>query len=220
LTKTDPFLSLIPCLFYLFYPGSSDSVLVSAYGVLFGWLCFAIESTTFIFGSRPRFFCYMTEKKSISALVTGGEASAGPPLGPALGPMGINVLQVVNSINDKTKDFSGMKVPVKVEVDPDTKKFTVEVGVPPTAALINKEAGVAKGSGAAGTAVAGNIGVESAIKIAKIKIDSSYAKDIEGAVKEVIGTCLSLGMQVENKPAKEVYDDIKAGKYDEAMQKV
>ena len=77
----------------------------------------------------------MTEKKSVSALVTGGEASAGPPLGPALGPMGVNVLQVVNTINDKTKDFSGMKVPVKVEVDPGTKKFTVEVGVPPTASF-------------------------------------------------------------------------------------
>jgi large subunit ribosomal protein L11 len=168
----------------------------------------------------PGFFCYMTDKKSISSLVTGGEASAGPPLGPALGPMGVNVLQVVNTINDKTKDFSGMKVPVKVEVDPDTKKFTVEVGVPPTAALINKEAGVSKGSGNAGTTFAGNIGIESAVKIAKMKIDSSYAKDISGALKEVIGTCLSLGMQVENKPAKEVYVDISAGKYDEAMQKV
>ena len=71
----------------------------------------------------------MGEKKSISALVSGGEASAGPPLGPALGPMGINVLQVVNMINEKTRDFPGMKVPVKVEVDPETKKFTVEVGI-------------------------------------------------------------------------------------------
>ena len=86
----------------------------------------------------------MGDKKTVSALVTGGEASAGPPLGPALGPLGINVLQVVNTINDKTKDFSGMKVPVKVEVDPDTKKFTVEVGIPPTTALIAKEAGITK----------------------------------------------------------------------------
>jgi large subunit ribosomal protein L11 len=162
----------------------------------------------------------MTDNKSISALVTGGEASAGPPLGPALGPMGVNVLQVVNTINDKTKDFSGMKVPVKVEVDPDTKKFAVEVGVPPTAALINKEAGVNKGSGTAGTTFAGNIGIEGAIKIAKMKLDSSYAKDVKGAVKEVIGTCVSLGMQVDNKPAKEIYADIQAGKYDEALQKV
>jgi large subunit ribosomal protein L11 len=162
----------------------------------------------------------MTDKKSISALVTGGEASAGPPLGPALGPMGVNVLQVVNTINDKTKDFSGMKVPVKVEVDPDTKRFTVDVGVPPTAALINKEAGVSKGSGTAGMTFAGTITMESAIKIAKMKIDSSYAKDVRSAVKEVIGTCVSLGMQVENKPAKEIYADIRAGKYDEALKKV
>ena len=162
----------------------------------------------------------MLDKKSVSALVTGGEASAGPPLGPALGPMGVNVLQVVNTINDKTKDFSGMKVPVKVEVDPDTKKFAVEVGVPPTAALINKEAGVNKGSGTAGTTFAGNIGIKGAIKIAKMKLDSSYAKDIKGAVKEVIGTCVSIGMQVDNKPAKEIYADIRAGKYDEALQKV
>lgn len=162
----------------------------------------------------------MVDKKSVSALVTGGEASAGPPLGPALGPMGVNVLQVVNTINDKTKDFSGMKVPVKVEMDPDTKKFTVEVGVPPTAALINKEAGVNKGSGTAGTTFAGNIDIEGAIKIAKMKLDSSYAKDVKGAVKEVIGTCVSLGMQIDNKPAKEIYADIRAGKYDEALQKV
>ena len=162
----------------------------------------------------------MTDKKSISALVTGGEASAGPPLGPTLGPMGVNVLQVVNTINDKTRDFSGMKVPVKVEVDADTKKFTVEVGIPPTAALINKEAGVNKGSGTAGTTFAGNIGIESTIKIAKMKLDLSYARDIRGAVKEVIGTCVSLGMQVNNKPAKEIYADIGSGKYDEALQKV
>ena len=74
----------------------------------------------------------MGDKKSVSALVSGGEASAGPPLGPALGPIGVNVLQVVNMINEKTKDFPGMKVPVKVEVDSETKKFTVVVGIPPT----------------------------------------------------------------------------------------
>ena len=77
----------------------------------------------------------MGDKKSVSALVSGGEASAGPPLGPALGPIGVNVLQVVNMINEKTKDFPGMKVPVKVEVDSETKKFTVVVGIPPTASF-------------------------------------------------------------------------------------
>jgi large subunit ribosomal protein L11 len=160
----------------------------------------------------------MGDKKSVSALVSGGEASAGPPLGPALGPMGVNVLQVVNMINDKTKDFPGMKVPVKVEVDSESKKFTVEVGIPPTAALVSKEAGITKGSGAAGTNFAGNITMASAVKIAKMKIDSSYAKDLKSAVKEVIGSCVSSGVKVEEKPAKEVFYDISAGKYDELFK--
>ena len=160
----------------------------------------------------------MGDKKSVSALVSGGEASAGPPLGPALGPMGVNVLQVVNMINDKTKDFPGMKVPVKVEVDSESKKFTVEVGIPPTAALVSKEAGITKGSGAAGTNFAGNITMASAVKIAKMKIDSSYARDLKSAVKEVIGSCVSSGIKVEEKPAKEVFSDISAGKYDELFK--
>ncbi len=157
----------------------------------------------------------MGDKKTVSALVNGGEASAGPPLGPALGPIGVNILQVVNTINEKTKDFPGMKVPVKVEVDTTTKQFTVEVGVPPTAALIIKESGVTKGSGTAGTNYAGDITMETAIKIAKMKIDSSYANDIQGAVKEVIGSCQSIGMTIEGKPAKDIYSEVSAGKYDE-----
>src|SRR6478752_923533 len=120
----------------------------------------------------------MSEKKTVNALVSGGEASAGPPLGPALGPLGINILQVVNTINEKTKDFPGMKVPVKVEVDSDTKKFNVEVGIPPTAALIFKESGINKGSGTAGTNFVGNISMDSVVKIAKMKSDISYAQDI------------------------------------------
>lgn len=160
----------------------------------------------------------MGDKKSISALVTGGEASAGPPLGPALGPMGVNVLQVVNTINEKTKDFPGMKVPVKVEVDTETKKFTVEVGIPPTAALVAKEAGITKGSGTAGTDFAGDLSMASAAKIAKMKMDGSYAKDIKGATKEVIGSCVSIGVKVEGKPAKQVYDDVNAGKYDDLFK--
>jgi large subunit ribosomal protein L11 len=160
----------------------------------------------------------MGDKKSISALVSGGEANAGPPLGPALGPMGVNVLQVVNTINEKTKDFPGMKVPVKVEVDSETKKFTIEVGIPPTAALVAKEAGVPKGSGTAGTNYAGDLSMASAVKIAKMKIDGSYAFDVRGAVKEVIGSCVSMGVKVEGKPAKEVFADIAAGRYDDILK--
>jgi len=156
----------------------------------------------------------MSEKKIVNALVSGGEASAGPPLGPALGPLGINILQVVNTINEKTKDFPGMKVPVKVEVDSETKKFTVEVGIPPTAALIFKESGINKGSGTAGTNFVGNISMDSVVKIAKMKVDVSYAQDVKSTAKEIIGSCLSLGIKVEDKVAKDVYADVTAGKYD------
>jgi large subunit ribosomal protein L11 len=156
----------------------------------------------------------MSDKKIVSALVTGGEASAGPPLGPALGPLGINVLQVVNTINDKTKDFAGMKVPVKVEVDSETKKFTVEVGVPPTTALIAKECGITKGSGTSGKDYVGNISMENIVKIARMKIDVSYAIDLKNTSKEIIGSCVSSGVRIENKPAKEIYADIENGQFD------
>lgn len=160
----------------------------------------------------------MGDKKSISALVTGGEASAGPPLGPALGPLGINVLQVVNTINEKTKDFLGMKIPVKVEVDSETKKFTVEVGIPPTTALIAKEAGITKGSGTSGKDYVGNISMSGIVKIARMKIDASYALDLKNCSKEIIGSCVSSGVKVEDKPAKDLYTDINSGKYDSLFQ--
>ncbi|HKR73366.1 MAG TPA: 50S ribosomal protein L11 [Candidatus Nitrosocosmicus sp.] len=156
----------------------------------------------------------MGEKKVVNALVSGGEASAGPPLGPALGPLGINILQVVNTINEKTKEFPGMKVPVKVEVDTETKQFAVEVGVPPTAALIFKEAGITKGSGTAGSNFVGNISMEGVVKISKMKLDVSYAQTTKSSAKEIIGTCLSLGIKVEDKVANDIYEDVNSGKYD------
>ena len=76
----------------------------------------------------------MAELQTVSALVTGGQATAGPPLGPTLGPLGVNILQIVNAINEKTKDFEGMKIPVTVSVDKKTKQWTVEVGIPSAAA--------------------------------------------------------------------------------------
>jgi large subunit ribosomal protein L11 len=108
-----------------------------------------------------------------------------------------------------------MKVPVKVEIDPDTKKFTVEVGVPPTTALIAKEANISKGSGTAGKEYVGNISMEGIVKIAKMKIDVSYATTIKSSVKEIIGSCVSSGIKVENKPAKEIYSDLMEGKFDQ-----
>ena len=161
----------------------------------------------------------MGEKKIVEALVAGGQATAGPPLGPALGPLGLNVMAVVNKINELTKDFSGMKVPVKIIVDVETKEFEVEVGTPTASALIIKELKIEKGSGDPGKEKVGNLSFEQVVKIAKMKRPELLAKDLKGAVKEILGSCVSMGVTVEGKNPKEVQKEIDEGKYDEVFEK-
>lgn len=160
----------------------------------------------------------MAGAQKISSLVTGGQASAGPPLGPALGPMGVNIMEVIKAINEKTKDFEGMKVPVTVTVFPDTKKWEVEVGIPSAAALVLKEAGIQKGSGTSGTDWVGDIGIESIVKVAKTKLELSYASSLKSVAKEIIGTCLCLGIKIEGKTPKEITAEISQGKWDEKLK--
>ncbi len=160
----------------------------------------------------------MAEAQTISSLVTGGKASAGPPLGPALGPMGVNIMEVIKAINEKTNDFEGMKVPVTVTVFPDTKKWEVEVGIPSAAALVLKEAGIQKGSGTSGTDWVGDIGIESIVKVAKTKLELSYASSLKSVAKEIIGTCLCLGIKIEGKSPKEITAEISQGKWDEKLK--
>ena len=157
----------------------------------------------------------MGEAQTISSLVTGGQASAGPPLGPALGPMGVNIMEVINAINEKTKDFEGMKVPVTVSVDSDTKKWDIEIGIPSASALILKEAGIQKGSGTSGTEWVADVGMDAVVKVAKTKLDSSYASSLKSVAKEIAGTCLCLGIKIEGKSPKEVTVEINDGKWDE-----
>ena len=137
----------------------------------------------------------MGEQK-VSALVTGGGASAGPPLGPALGPLGVNIMEVIKAINDKTKDFEGMKVPVTVIVNTDTKKYEIEIGIPSAAALIMKEAGIQKGSGTSGTDWVGDVTIDSIIKVANTKLEKSYATSLKSVAKTIIGTCVALGLSL------------------------
>ena len=150
--------------------------------------------------------------QSVSTMVEGGKASSGPPLGPALGPLGLNLGQIIKEINDKTKDFQGMQVPVTVTmVNPDTKQYEIKVGIPPTSALIKKELKIEKGSGHRKETIAGNATMEQIKNVAKAKIDSMLANDMKGAVLEVIGSCVSLGVNVEGKDPREVQRLIKTG---------
>lgn len=151
----------------------------------------------------------------VEALVPGGKASAGPPLGPALGPLGVNVAQVVAKINEQTKDLNGMQVPVKVIVKSRTE-FEIEVGTPPTSALIIKEMGVEKGSG--DKTVVGNLSMEQVIKIANIKRKGLLSKTMKHAASEVIGTAGTLGATIEGMPSKEAQMAVSSGKYDEILE--
>lgn len=154
----------------------------------------------------------------MKVMVEGGKANPGPPLGPALGPLGVNVAQVVAKINEATSSFAGMKVPVTVVVKKKTKEFSIEVGSPPTAALIKKELGLEKGAKTPGSEVVGNLSLAQVVKIAKLKSGTSLAKTLRSAVKEVLGTCVSLGVTVDGKSAKEVQREIDEGKHEEELK--
>src|SRR3989338_7436684 len=153
-------------------------------------------------------------KQSVDALVNGGQASAAPPLGPALGPLGVNIGQVISEINKKTASFKGMQVPVKVIVETTTKEFEVSVGTPPASALLLKEAGIEKGSGKPHTDKVADILIEQIIKVAKMKEGNLLGKTLKSRVKEVIGTANSLGILVEGIPAKDAIKLVDEGKFD------
>uniref|UniRef100_A0A7C4S5K0 Large ribosomal subunit protein uL11 n=1 Tax=Geoglobus ahangari TaxID=113653 RepID=A0A7C4S5K0_9EURY len=146
----------------------------------------------------------------VEVLVPGGKATPGPPLGPAIGPLGLNVKQVVDEINKVTKDFDGLPVPVKIIVKED-RTFEIEVGVPPVSALIKKELGIEKGSKATGKEFVGNLTLDQVIKIAKTKHKQMLSYDLKSAVLEVLGTAVSMGITVEGKHPKEVQKEIKEG---------
>lgn len=157
-------------------------------------------------------------KESIETLVEGGKASAAPPLGPALGPLKVNIGQVVAEINKKTEAFKGMKVPVKVIVNTETKEFEIEIGTPPTSQLIKKELNLKSAAGMPNKDFQANLAIEQVIKIAKMKQDAFFINELKSGVNTVCGSCNSMGILVEGKTGKEAIKDIKAGKFDKEIQ--
>lgn len=153
----------------------------------------------------------------LEVLVEGGKATSGPPVGPALGPLGLNIMQVIKDINEKTKMFEGMKVPVKLTIDTKTKTYEITVGTPPTSALILKELGLEKGSKDPREEKIGDLKMEQARKIALMKRDSVLGSDLKEKVKEVIGSCISMGVTVEGKDPREVQREVNDGEYDSVL---
>jgi len=155
----------------------------------------------------------MGEEK-IDLMVDGGKAVSTPQLAQKLGPLKINIAEVLKKVNDKTKDMEGMQVPVKLLVDTTTKECKVEVGTPPVAELLKKETGLEKGSGTPNTEKKANVGIEQIIKVAKIKQASMFTKTLKSAVKSVVGSAASMGILVEGKMPSEINPEIIRGDYD------
>lgn len=149
----------------------------------------------------------------VEVLVPGGKASPSPPLGPALGPLGVNVKAIIEKINEETKAFNGINVPVKITID-DKKQFTIEVGTPPTSALIKKELKIELGSATPHKKFVGNLTMKQAVEIARAKRIDSLAKTMKNTVKEIVGTCLSMGITIEGMKPKEAIVAINSGKFD------
>jgi len=154
----------------------------------------------------------------IKLLVDGGSMAPGPALSQKLGPAGINISQVIQKVNDSTKNFQGLKVPVELDVDMSTKTFEVKVFSPPVSELLKRELGIAKGSGTQKKVTMYNASIEQIISVAKTKLPNMLAKNLKAAVKTVVGTCGSLGVLVENKTALEVEREIEEGKYDSEIK--
>jgi large subunit ribosomal protein L11 len=159
-------------------------------------------------------------KMIIKLLAEGGAMKPGPALSQKLGPAGIPINQVIQRINEATEDFKGLKVPVELDIDVKTKKFEVKISSPPVSELLKKELGLAKGSGMQLKTIVANASIEQIISVAKTKMQNLLCKDLKSAVKVVVGTCVSLGVLVENKPAKDTEKDITLGKYDKEIAQI
>ena len=150
----------------------------------------------------------------VKALVDGGKATPGPPLGPALGPLRVNVKAVIDEINKVTKEYAGMQVPIVVKVYPGTipPVFEVEVKTPTTSALLKKEAGVTKGR--SDSEPVGDVKFDQVIKIMEVKREQLLAKTSKAAAKEILGTAFSTGITIDGKMARQVLQEVDEGKYD------
>lgn len=154
----------------------------------------------------------------IKLLVEGGKMTPGPAVAQQLGPMGINMGKVISDVNSATAEFKGITVPVELDVDAQTKEFTIKVLSPPTAELLKKEMGVEKASGARMQTTVGNLAIEQIISVSKTKHENLLSNDFISTVKSVIGTAMAIGAIVESKDPKIVLEEIEQGKYKEEIE--
>jgi len=125
-----------------------------------------------------------------------GEATPAPPVGPALGQHGLNIMEFIKAYNDKTKDQKGNVIPAVITVYED-RSFTFITKLPPVSAMIKKELGLALASKTPGKEVAGTLTADQVRKIAEAKLKDLNTDNIDAAIATVSGTARSMGIKVE-----------------------
>ena len=131
----------------------------------------------------------------IKLQIPAGAANPAPPVGPALGQQGVNIMEFCKAFNARTKDGGGIITPVVITVYAD-RSFTFIIKTPPTSVLIMKELGKEKGSGVPNKEKIGELTKEQVRNIAQMKIADLNAADIEAAMRTVMGTARSMGVTV------------------------
>jgi len=134
-------------------------------------------------------------KAIIKLHVTGGQANPAPPVGPALGQHGVNIMEFCKAFNEKTKDKPGLILPVVITVYED-KSFTFIIKSPPCSVLLKRACGIAKASGQPNKEKIGKVTRAQIREIAKTKMNDLNALDIETAMRIVEGTARSMGIEV------------------------
>jgi large subunit ribosomal protein L11 len=131
----------------------------------------------------------------------------------------VNIGEIIDEINKKTAAFAGIKVPITVIVDKAAKKFEIEVGSPSTGELLKKEAGAEKGrkGGDEDPKTVGDLKFDQIVKVAKMKEGGSLVRSLKNGVKEVLGTCVSLGIMVEGQDARKLIAEVDEGKHDSQL---
>ncbi|MFH1823382.1 MAG: 50S ribosomal protein L11 [archaeon] len=153
----------------------------------------------------------------IKLLIIGGDMKPNASVSQKLGPLGLNMGKIIADANKATTEFKGIRVPIVLDITTSTKQVKVEVLTPPTSELIKKEIGVTKGSGQPNNLKIANLPLETIIKVAKIKEKNMITNNLNSAVNSVLGTCVTLGVLVESKDAREVIEDVTNGKYNDLI---
>ena len=143
----------------------------------------------------------MAKPKDVAAILKlqlpAGKATPAPPVGPALGQVGVNIPEFCRQFNEKTGDQPGMVFPVVIYVAKN-KSFTFEIKTPPASILIKKEAGLAKGSATPNKVKVGHINQDQLRTIAQLKIQDMNCNTLESAMSMIAGTARSMGVVVED----------------------